>query len=57
MLNLYGNGDFQNSDMQLKVIRENTDIFSIILFTSFHSSIKTSKFPQCLKLTDITPLY
>ena len=57
MLNLYGNGAFQNSDMQLKVIRENTDIFSIILFTSFHSSIKTSKFPQCLKLTDISPLY
>ena len=57
MLNLYGNKASQNSDMRLKVIRENIDIFSIILFTSFHSSIKASKFPQCLKLTDITTLY
>ena len=24
--------------------------------TSYHSSIKASKFPQCLKLADITPL-
>ena len=28
-----------------------------LLCTSFNSSIKTSKFPQCLELADITPLY
>ena len=26
------------------------------MYTSYHSSIKASKFPQCLKLADITPL-
>ena len=47
----------QNSDMPTKIIKENSDIFSTFLCTSFKSSIKTSKFPQCLKLADIRPLY
>ena len=41
--------------MPIKVIKENLDIFSRFLCTSFNSSIKTSKFPQCLKLAGITP--
>ena len=35
----------QNSDMQTKVIKENSDIFSSFLWTKFNSSIKTSKCP------------
>ena len=36
----------QKSDMQTKVIKENSYIFSSFLCTSFNSSIKTSKFPS-----------
>ena len=42
--------------MPTKVIKKNS-VFLSFLCTSFNSSIKTSKFPQCLKLADITPLY
>ena len=57
ILNLNRNKASQNSDMPTKVIKENSDIFSSFLCTSFNSSVKTTKFPQCLKLADITLLY
>ena len=57
ILNLNRNKTSQNSDMPTKVIKKNSNIFSSFLCTNFNSSIKTSKFPQCLKLADVTPLY
>ena len=45
ILNLNRNKAYQNCDMTTKVIKENSDIFSSFLCTSFNSSIKTSKFP------------
>ena len=57
VLNLNGNDASQNSDMRTKVIKENSDTFSSFLCNTFNSLIKTSKFPQSLKLADITPLY
>ena len=57
ILNLNTNKASQNSDMPTKVIKENSDIFSSFLCTSFNSSRKTSKFRECLKLADIKPLY
>ena len=39
ILNLNGNKASQNSEMPTKVIKENSDIFSSFLCTSFHSSI------------------
>ena len=57
ILNLNGNKASQNSDIPTKVIKGNSDIFRSFLCTNFNSSIKTSNFPQCLKLADITPLY
>ena len=39
--------------MSAKVIKENPDIFNIFLFPSFN---KKSKFPQCLKQVEVTPL-
>ena len=57
IINLNGNQASQNSDIPTKVIKENSDIFSSLLCICFNSSIKTSKFPQCLKLVDITPIY
>ena len=43
VFNLIGNKPFQNSDIPTKVFKENSDIFSIFLCTSFSSPIKTSK--------------
>ena len=43
--------------MPNKAIKENLNIVNSFLWTSLTDSIKTSKFPQCLKIADITPLY
>ena len=43
--------------MPNKVIDENPNIFNSFLWTRLKDSIKTSKFSQCLKIADITPLY
>ena len=43
--------------MPIKVAKENSNIFSSFLCTSFNSLIKTSKFLQCLKLANTIPLY
>ena len=47
----------QNSDIPIKLLKENADIFSDFVCASFNSSINTSKFPENLKLADITPAY
>ena len=50
IVNLNGIKDYQKSNLPTKVIKENLDIFSRFLCTSFNSSIKTSTFPQCLNV-------
>ena len=47
----------QSSDIPIKVLKENNDIFSNFLCNSFNNSIKLSTFPEILKHADITPLY
>ena len=47
----------KNSDIPIKVLKENIDIFSNFLCNSFNYSIKLSTFPEILKHADITPLY
>ena len=44
ILDLNRNKASQNSDMSTKVIQGNVDTFNSFLFSSFNSSIKTSKF-------------
>ena len=51
------NKAWQNSDIPIKVLKENTNIFSNFLSISFNNSIKLSTFPEILKHGDITPLY
>ena len=46
----------QGSDIPLKIVKENIDVFSDFLCVSFNSSIKSRKFPKNLKFADITPL-
>ena len=47
----------QSSDIPTKIIKENVDIFAEFLWKSINSSIKSSTFPSCLKLADVTPLH
>ena len=57
ILKLDVNKAWQNSDIPIKVLKENTNIFSNFLSISFNNSIKLSTFPEILKHGDITPLY
>ena len=56
-MKLDANKAFQSSDIPIKLLKENVDIFSDFVCTSFNSSINVSKFPENLKLADITPTY
>ena len=47
----------QSSDIPLKILKENIDIFSDFLCVSFNNSIKSKKFQKNLKLADITHLH
>ena len=54
--NLKINKASQNSDILIKNMKENDDIFAEFLWKSINSSIKSSTFPSCLKSADVTPL-
>ena len=45
------------TDIPIKVLKENTDIFNNSVSNSFNNSIKLSTFPEIPKHSDITPLY
>ena len=57
ILKLDVNKASQSSDTPIKVLKENSDIFSNFLCNSLKNSIKLSAFPEILKHADITPLY
>ena len=57
ILKLDVNKASQSSDIPIKVLKENSDIFSNFLCNNFNSSIKLSTFPEILKHADISPLY
>ena len=57
ILKLDANKASQSSDIPIKIVKENIDVFSDFLCSSFNSSIKVSKFPENLKQADITPAY
>ena len=52
MLKLNKNKASQHPDILLKIIKENLDIFADFLCTN-----KSSSFPSCLKMADVTPLH
>ena len=47
----------QESDIPVKLIKENSDLFAEIICKYFNESLEKSKFPGCLKLTNITLLF
>ena len=57
ILKLDANKASQSSDIPIKIVKENIDVFSDILCSSFNSSIKLSKILENLKQAHITPAY
>ena len=57
ILKLDKNKASQHSDIPIKIIKENLDTFAEFLCKSINSSFKSSSFPSCLKMTDVTPLH
>ena len=53
---LNNNNASQHSDIPIKIIKSNSDIFSDFLFVNINSSIKSSLFLSCLKTADIMPI-
>ena len=47
----------QESDIPIKLIKQNLDLFSVFMHESFNKTIETSKFPSVLKLANITPIF
>ena len=47
----------QHSDIPIKIIKDNLDIFADFLCTNSNSSFKSSSFLSCLKMADVTPLH
>ena len=57
ILKLDKNKASQHSDIPIKIIKENLDIFADFLCTNINSSFKSSSFPSCLKMADVIPLH
>ena len=57
ILKLDKNKASQHSDIPIKTIKENLDIFAGFLCTNINSSFKSSSLPSCLKMADVTPLH
>ena len=44
----------QESDISVKIIKGNSDLFVEIICKFFDESLEKSKFPDCLKLANVT---
>ena len=47
----------QDSDIQTKVIKPNSDIFTDVLHSEFYRSLETSVFPPSMKLANVIPVH
>ena len=47
----------QDSDIQTKVIKSNSDIFTDALHSEFYRSLETSVFPPSMKLANVIPAH
>ena len=55
--NLNCNKATQQYDIPIKILKENSEIFSYILCHNFNNSLFSKVFPSSLKKADITPVY
>ena len=47
----------QESDIPVKLIKGNSDLFAEIICKYFNESLEKRKFPDCLKLANVTPVF
>ena len=47
----------QDSDIPVKILKENADFFAEYLYIFFNEAIELSKFPSSLKQAYITPVF
>ena len=47
----------QESDIPVKLIKENSDLFAEIIWKYFNESLEIRKFPDCLKIANVTPIF
>ena len=47
----------QESDIPIKLIKQNLDLFRVFMHESFSKTMETSKCPSVLKLAHITPIF
>ena len=57
ILNLDASKACQDSDIPSRIIKENADMFTDTLHSSFNSLIYQSEFPTIRKLANITPVF
>ena len=55
--NLKVNKSTQNTDIPTKLIKENLDIFAVLIFENLNDIISQSVFPSALNLANITPVH
>ena len=46
-----------NSDIPIRIVKDNIDIFTAISHQEFNKSLELSKFPSEMKLSDVTPVF
>ena len=54
---LSNNKASQETDMPVRVVKENAEYFAEIIYSQFNESINSSKFPLSFKLANITPAF
>ena len=47
----------QESEILVKIIKANENFFAELICFCFNKSLENSKFPNCLKLANITPVF
>ena len=48
---------FQDNDLPVKILKENTDYFAEFICIQFNDSVNSSKFPSSFKCANITPIF
>lgn len=56
-LNNNNNNNDQVTDIPIKIIKDNVDIFADFLYKNINSALKPFLFPSCLKLADVVHLH
>ena len=47
----------QEGDLPVKLLKDNKDFFAVCKTKYFYNSFKSAKFPNCLKLASVTPVF